>query len=85
MTVGEPKLLSMMTLRPFGSERHAHCVGESRLTPGENLPARFLIELDFFGHDSLAPLLQDDREDVVLAHDQVLCAVNVDLPSPSIC
>ena len=80
VTVGEPKLFSRTTLRPFGPSVTRTALA-SALTPDEQLRARVLIELDFLGsHGSLSPLLTH-AEDVVLADDEVFLAVDVDLGS----
>ena len=72
VTVGEPKLFSITTLRPFGPSVTRTALA-SWLTPREELRPRVLVVPDFLGHLIGSPLLEH-AEDIVLANDEVLFA-----------
>src|SRR3954470_5841066 len=76
VTVGEPKLFSMTTLRPLGP-RVTLTASASALTPARiRLRACSVYTISLAAMIS-SPLLLDDAEDVVLAQNEVLFAVDL--------
>src|SRR5688572_8337060 len=81
VTVGAPHDFSMTTLRPRGPSV-ALTVSARMLTPSrmrERPASSNRISLAAIGFSLLAYLLFDDAEDVILAQDEVIDAVDLDL------
>ena len=86
--VGEPNFLSITTLRPFWTEGDLHCVGEL-IDTAQNRRARvltmnYLLCHLFFLTTFLSAAAGcagafEDSENLVLAHDEKLFAVDLDL------
>ena len=78
VTVGAPHDFSMTTLRPRGPSVTLTALA-SVLTPVSDLRARLRVEQNFFGSHVVSPYFSMIAEDVVLAQDEVLVAVDLDL------
>ena len=77
VTVGEPQLFSISDVAAARAERDLHGVGQ-RVDALEHALAGVLVVADLLGAMGGSSLLEHG-EDVVLAHDQVLLAVDLDL------
>ena len=71
---GAPNFFSIITLRPFGSERHFDGVRQL-VDPFLQLVAGIYVKKDFFCHDCICftdyTYLLEYRQNVRLAHDEV--------------
>src|SRR6476659_10137965 len=76
--VGEPQLFSMTTLRPRGPSVTLTALARTFRPRAISARAAALKTISLAAI-FVSPLLLDDREDVVLTHDQVLFAVDLHL------
>src|SRR5437773_8606853 len=72
-----PELLVDDDVAPFGAQCRLHGLGHDVDPPEQARPGLF-VELQLLGHRSRSSLLENG-EDVLLAHDQVLFVVQLDL------